>query len=784
MLKTRMTKKLEEMKNGGYTLFSDKVRKLLIAMSLSLLSIGTLSQVANAQVTADVMFKSGEFGEGNAKTIRYQMTLEEDTNNLEGIYYENGVTKIVPIVGSVEGKKTMVVIEVPSDTEKIIVKNDNEYPENNVDNIEIDLTEVSEEKKDDQGPQIVPGSLVRYTAPNGSSGSYIQAKFTDATKIYRIEDQDNHDRAIIKEKDKGNEIVLKYILDDEDGEGKDTSFKIYDILGNSTTVSLEDAVNVEVTYNMRNISGTQMVFKVTKEFTEDNTEYTLSKMITGAGEEISINVSDDDVVYTNIPAGTTKLTLTYSAPAGSGKDDKIVSVPLVLDKDAPVVIAYKSTKLQDTEYEVIESTEEVAKARAYFNKDKKKGIVEVKDIKSGIHMIKTLKGKTGSYEEEGAAVYEDKTLKPSVLCLFSVTEKTTAVRVYDGVGNTIDIPLGLADEQDAVTVATIVKEGGVYKLVAQDIKAGLGKITRSESELVNFETPQTIDEVYYKEYTLDRFEMTVTDKGDPIICVYDALGNKREVSFDEFAYMCHYATFNTSGSLSISVQDSRGIEKIEITMTDLTGGEEPVIKEQPQSERITEELDPDAEDYLEKKAIVKAWKEYDDSVLAWEDWNEQHRHEYILEVFGEGQKPEELTKTYQIPDGIVEQVRVYNENGQNIISDALINISNVTPADRLKTTSSDITKNSAGTQIVGAKVTAKFGIKSVEYTDGCVVRFYDELPTELYVNCLIATKQDGEQNETDEAVFTGATITDALGDTLIIESEKVTFSYNNKEINI
>ena len=57
MLKTGMYNKLEEMKNGGYTLFSDKTRKMLLAMGLSLLSVGMLSQVANAQVGAEVQFK-------------------------------------------------------------------------------------------------------------------------------------------------------------------------------------------------------------------------------------------------------------------------------------------------------------------------------------------------------------------------------------------------------------------------------------------------------------------------------------------------------------------------------------------------------------------------------------------------------------------------------------------------------------------------------------------------------------------------------------------------------
>ena len=125
MLKTCMTKKLEEMKNGGYTLFSDKVRKMLIAMGLSLLGIGTLSQVANAQVQATITHKRTI---ANENKVRYLMNLKEtnDVYKLKGIYYDNDkcLNHVDVVAGTIEGQQeTTVVIEVPDDTTEVTLKN-------------------------------------------------------------------------------------------------------------------------------------------------------------------------------------------------------------------------------------------------------------------------------------------------------------------------------------------------------------------------------------------------------------------------------------------------------------------------------------------------------------------------------------------------------------------------------------------------------------------------------------------------------------------------------------
>ena len=104
-----------------------------------------------------------------------------------------------------------------------------------------------------------------------------------------------------------------------------------------------------------------------------------------------------------------------------------------------------------------------------------------------------------------------------------------------------------------------------------------------------------------------------------------------------------------------------------------------------------------------------------------------------------------------------------------------MNVNEVGSDERItvKNSDRDIDRDNSG-NITGAKVTAKYGIKEVAYDDvtdknlkDTVVRFYDELPTELHVNCMV-TREDGNIG------FAKVVVTDALGDTLTIESDKIT----------
>ena len=912
MLKTGMYNKLEEMKNGGYTLFSDKTRKMLLAMGLSLLSIGTLSQVANAELVGNVQFKKTGGENLTEGTYRYQIELTESNTDrkLAGIYDSTGTVPVTLHYGTVAGKQTAtVVIEVPTATTQVMIKNDNATPGED----DTKLITLSTDNVDNVGPEADEKTFIKY---NTEEGKYLQVRLTDDTKIYRIEDEDGHDRVLLKEKEQDKDVTVKYVLQDDELVDDDVKFIVYDILGNPSEIKLADA-KVQALFNARNLEGTRIAIDVTREFTEtvvtDNTDpenpvttqvpYALTGVQTGAGQEITLQGADNDI-YVDLPQGTTKLILTYTNP-NDANDTKTVILPLILDKTGPDPVAYSTTAITDGEdpqgNDITAYTVTVAesggRARAYFNKDKGKGIVEVKDIQSGISKIVTLTGTTGNYEEE-TVVFTATDLSTTVLWLFNVTQDTTAVRVYDGVGCYVDIELTTDDNTgEGTTVATIRKEeDGTYTLIAQDTQAGLGYIERDgeESSLANFKssvgfilpekTPRNADQKYYHgghyedgvhvagtedkiytQYTLEKFQMTIDDQGKPIIHIYDALGNESLVDFDQFAFICHYATYNEEDSLSISVTESRGIWKIVTTIRDKNAPEMPTIPSSPEPSPAPEmpsqakpattptppatpiptgnnvitppeegttayerwndwveaglqKDDPRAPqmgqsgyelwlkyvDYLEQQDIVKAWEDYQaelDLLEAWKEyelwqawdtyhtWRETYANTYTLEVFAEGEgEPEEFARTYQVPEGIVEEVRIYNTRGDETLYNTittqaqpnkincgqLIDIANVIDADRVQTTAAKTVTEGEGAneKVIGATLTAKFGIKKVTYSDGCVIQFYDELPTELFVNCKVVDAQG------QDAILT-AVVMDAIGDTATITESGVTCSYTS-----
>ncbi|MBP5427590.1 MAG: hypothetical protein J6Y29_06895 [Clostridiales bacterium] len=823
---TRMTKKFQEMKNGGYTLFSDKTKKILLAMGLSLLSVVLFSQEAHAVMSYKIthmkdVYYNKELDQYGRKVevqkedayendvlkdtventyTRYQIEIKESDKNrkLEGIYLPDANKALKEYVGAVKGQQSaLVVIEVPKDTEYVILKNNN----SNDDGIEISFNEIDAEV-DNDGPTCEKESLIQYRSTN-NQGWYLQAKFTDKTKVYRIEDACGLNRVVLREKERDKEVELKYMLEPED-----EYFMIYDILGNATKLEVpaEEEIPFKIVYNTRNIDGSQIALDI-------ETEYKLTGIKTAAGEDVDLAINGGHV-YTNVPSGTTKLVLEYEMGTEDNPKPGELVIPLVLDKDIPVIISYSADGSDETGYTIEKSNEESARARVYFSREQKKGIVEATDLKSGIYKIVTLKGPKEAYEEEvirdsrGNRVYPflDDKIKESVLCLFSITDDTTAVRVCDGVGNALDIELTEDIEDKEITVAEFVKdEEGHYKLVTQDIEAGLGSIERDGDATINQnfgaeqDNKRPIKEngetaVYYDQYTLEKYEVAIDIMGQPIIKITDALGNVREVSIDDAVYQSVYATYSehnaytNSGSLSVDIRDERGIDKIEITMVLATAEDDPEPEEveMPDVDEETEMPAEDDPDYDAKFAAYRAWDEYRKAESARSAWADQYRRTYVLEKF-RGDLPTKVTKTYLIPEGKVEEVHVYGAayelgEGENKTShqncntiDELVNVNEVGSDERItvKNSDRDIDRDNSG-NITGAKVTAKYGIKEVAYDDvtdknlkDTVVRFYDELPTELHVNCMV-TREDGNIG------FAKVVVTDALGDTLTIESDKIT----------
>jgi len=381
-----------------------------------------------------------------------------------------------------------------------------------------------------------------------------------------------------------------------------------------------------------------------------------------------------------------------------------------------------------------------------------------------------------------------------VLHLFSFTEDAmaTAVRVTDGLGNEAYIPVvgSTENNEDTIITAELIEEKNgedvIYKVVAQDYKAGLWKIVRGEEveageitsagELLagfgnkdgimigDAENPVqgskveetglyeytnnegvtiTIDGGIYEEYTLNRVTRTVDQEGAPIITIYDALGNKRTVSFDDIAFACLYATYNEENALSVNIKETRGIWKVTAEIAENANAEGT---------------------------------------------------EYVLEVFHRDHEPIKLIKTYQVPAGVVKKVTVYNTNSDtdlknDITTTAKKNVAQLQSVAEIRNAYAGASDKNAvldklinvkqsdlaldeENKITGATVRAKHGIKKISYeaaegnpVDDTVVEFYKDLPTELFVNCMIDNR------------FTKAVVVDATGCALTINQDKVTLDY-------
>jgi len=172
-----------------------------------------------------------------------------------------------------------------------------------------------------------------------------------------------------------------------------------------------------------------------------------------------------------------------------------------------------------------ENENQQVRVRAYVNNTTKKCIVEVRDMQSGIDKIELCKLNTAAEEGasdeikypviEGADVtaanYNSHgNLEASVLHLFDLStaadfsEKIAAVKVTDGLENYMYIPVEKSASGDGATsdygadadtlvLAKLIEEHvdgkTIYKIVAQDYKAGLWKIERDgvNTPLVEFD---------------------------------------------------------------------------------------------------------------------------------------------------------------------------------------------------------------------------------------------------------------------------------------------------------
>ena len=83
--------KIQDIKKGGYTLFSNKTRKMLLTLGLSMLSVYKMSALSYASPEIEGQFK--RIVEEEQKKV-YQVNLKDDNTNLPfKLYKKSGETE-------------------------------------------------------------------------------------------------------------------------------------------------------------------------------------------------------------------------------------------------------------------------------------------------------------------------------------------------------------------------------------------------------------------------------------------------------------------------------------------------------------------------------------------------------------------------------------------------------------------------------------------------------------------------------------------------------------------
>ena len=559
MLKQTVTSRIKRICKVNPSLNAGRFKKILLTTVLAITGIIALNQLDGFALEVTGFEKNA-----NGTKVAIKIKLGENENGYKIDYIYQGASNEnleKPANGIVLDWKTnrnkteaMAVLTIPDPSNKLFIK---AIKKDSLDIIE-EMSLGNLENVPHEGPKVVPGTLMKYH--NVEYGDYIQAQFEDKVKIYKITDKAGKEEILLNKKEQNTKVTLKYIL--KEGE---TKFRVYDILDNYIEVDATSAF--AVTFNARTQDGSRFVLGVGDKYTEDNVEYTLDTIETGAGQEIEYHNENDmygkedaddneDSEFDEI-VGVTKLKLTYKATnpeydpemAAEATNEveefiyRVITLPLVLDITPAEAVAYivesegdgtyKVTKVPaNVRREVTEFNKETMKMRAYVNNTTNKCIVEVRDVQSGIDTIKLLEGTEGAYKlikgyrAENAAYNSQGKLMPSVLHLFDfsvdggISERVTAVRVTDGLGNQIDIPVTASTvaNEDTIVFAQLEQdedENGktIFNVVAQDFKAGLWKIERDTEDenvkqvLVDFSDKE-------KAYLEDEELKPITDKSE------------------------------------------------------------------------------------------------------------------------------------------------------------------------------------------------------------------------------------------------------------------------------
>ena len=761
-----------------------KLRRLIFSLGIGLCGICVLSQTVNAEpIIIGDLKKTDETG-----YVTYQFTLQETGESLQvnKLYYHDGTdfvelnfqNGLVLWQPDADVQEVLSVVRVADDVTQFKLTNTDETPGETI--LEVSGTlDTDGITVDNQGPQI------EWTYKNITDEKYIEFKATDAaTNIYKMLDGTGENggpgrlRVLIEEKEQAKTVTARYVYqEDED------IFYVYDILGNYTPVDI-NVVDISYTIAAKNITGEIVVLNMKLQEDAELTGITTVGGVNILTESIKPDTGDQNDylvgIYTGVPQGTTyvRVNFTYNNVNYS------IPVELDLDIDEPIIVQRD-----------IEGTGEIVETggvrRAYANATWTKAIIEVNDILSGIVKIAVCRGDGNNIQEAKLKnqVFAISHLPKSVLQVLELPIDATYIKVVDGVGNIDYIDLAtevtVVDDTDALSLTL---EGDADGVIAtfRDTKVGLERfvkatatdapikqITEEDGDVSYLPEPEEEDDqeggantsgnVNNQPYIVYIPVQQSGNGGEPTI-VYVPVQPSDNIGYsNSYLPPNAYETLQTGDVIAQKYPVTTQI--VELTGAKIQGTPEFTIIDLF-GNQITRSLNDILfhNDYVmmdvnSEETTAIAVKVHDErrikKITATIDGVEK-----TLEVFeggtnADGQGPYDVCKVYDIEKGVVSVVTVYHYNG-DVTQNVLTPESGITSVSQLAQDRDDnvVLKENETDEY---EVSIVYGIRRLEYSDGCVIDFRDDLPVKLNVHA-----NDGENSLT-------VVVTDALGYSYTLE---------------
>ncbi|MBP5427589.1 MAG: hypothetical protein J6Y29_06890 [Clostridiales bacterium] len=743
-------RRVHNTKKGGYTLFSDKTKKMLLSAGISMLSVCALTNVASAtpKIEGKVYTKT------NGDKVLYQIEAKEEAKEndrefeLDDIYIvtttdgkeiETKAKKLFWQKSSDE--KTILAVIEADENATIRIKNNDKRKEKPGadDNLPDNYYDIKKENDIQAYTQSNPLKLL--WAYKNKEEKYVQFKVGYEGNaecqpiINEIVRKDGDIELVTKvsEKDQGKEVVARYDYENLDKEvtdatetDDDTSFMVRNIFGDELSINIEN-INVTYTIAAKDADGSRVVLNMVL---PEGAKLLSLETVNGIDILTSADVDKEwpgkDLVniYTDVPAGTTFLTLKYKV----GEEEIEIPVALKLDLTSPEVVQ------RNADGNRVDAN---GTARIYKNDKCTKAIVEISDVLSGIKKISVFKD--GDECVELTQKFELSNLPTSVVQLMDLPAGATSIKIYDGMGNIKDISLeDVSIDAGAglsLDFALDMEDENAKSMIVtyQDNKSGLHKFLRSKEINADREPKQALiainceaeyapkveDEVNLyktvegkkeieKNYIVTEDKKTIVEanwQGVPEFTIVSALGNKKEFNINEIMFT---------------------LDKVYLSKTD---DEDPVVKA----------ISVDAHDLRRIKKITA----------------EINDEEVVLDTFevkgGTIQGPVDVSKAYELPDGAhLTKITFYHYDGDVTQNEKVIDLTIDDPevetipddsdedidpdyGDAIEGGATVIDKDGNPTIVPTVTLRIAAGIEYIEYSDGCTIEFYDDLPKEVEI---------------------------------------------------